>query len=144
MKSIKRGRASSMTSGIVGIVMSILFFGMGAEVSDGFGGFAAFMPIIMGLIVLGVSIAEIIGATRKNRFSEYDITDEGEEPDPLNQYYGGQAQSTRNWQSPTSAPAQPGTAAQSYCPYCGTHIEQGYAYCPSCGKKLPENDGLSN
>ena len=137
MKSIKRGRASSMTSGIVGIVMSMAFFGMAMRVSDGFGEFA-FMPIIMGLIVLGVSIAEIIGATRKNRFSEYDITDDGEEPDPLNQYYGGQAQSTQNWQSPTSAPAQSGTAAQSYCPYCGTRIEQGYAYCPSCGKRLPE------
>ena len=90
MKSIKRGRASSMTSGIVGIVMSMAFFGIAMQVSDGFGEFA-FMPIIMGLIVLGVSIVEIIGATRKNRFSEYDITDDGEEPDPLNQYYGGQA-----------------------------------------------------
>lgn len=137
MKSIKRGRASSMTSGIVGIVMSMAFFGIAMQVSDGFGEFA-FMPIIMGLIVLGVSIAEIVGATRKNRFSEYDITDDGEEPDPLNQYYGGQAQSPQNWQSPTSAPAQSGTAVQSYCPYCGTRIEQGYAYCPSCGKRLPE------
>ena len=106
MKSIKRGRASSMTSGIVGIVMSMVFFGMAMQVSDSFGEFA-FMPMIMGLIVLGASIAEIIGATRKNRFSEYDITDDGEEPDPLNQYYGGQAQSTQNWQSPTSAPASP-------------------------------------
>lgn len=137
MKSIKRGRASSMTSGIVGIVMSMVFFGMALQVSDSFGEFA-FMPMIMGLIVLGVSIAEIIGATRKNRFSEYDITDDGEEPDPLNQYYGGQAQSTQNWQSPTFTPAQSGMAAQSYCPYCGTRIEQGYAYCPSCGKRLPE------
>ena len=137
MKSIKRGRASSMTSGIVGIVMSMVFFGMAMQVSDGFGEFA-FMPIIMGLIVLGASIAEIIGATRKNRFSEYDITDDGEEPDPLNQYYGGQAQSTQNWQSPTSAPTQSGTAAQSYCPYCGTRVEQGFAYCPYCGKRLPE------
>ena len=85
MKSIKRGRASSLTSGIVGIVMSITFFGIATQVSSDFGEFA-FVPMIMGLIVLGVSIAEIIGATRKNRFSEYDITDDGEEPDPLNQY----------------------------------------------------------
>ena len=137
MKSIKRGRASSLTSGIVGIVMSMVFFGMAMQVSSDFGEFA-FVPMIMGLIVLGLSIGEIIGATRKNRFSEYDITDDGEEPDPLNQYYGGQAQSNQNWQSPTSAPAQSGTAAQSYCPNCGTRIEQGYAYCPSCGKRLPE------
>ena len=59
MKSIKRGRASSMTSGIVGIVMSMAFFGIAMQVSDGFGEFA-FMPIIMGLIVLGVSIAEVL------------------------------------------------------------------------------------
>ena len=137
MKSIKRGRASSLTSGIVGIAMSIAFFGIATQVSSDFGEFA-FVPMIMGLIVLGLSIGEIIGATRKNRFSEYDITDDGEEPDPLNQYYGGQAQPTQNWQSPTSAPAQSDTAAQSYCPYCGTRIEQGYAYCPSCGKRLPE------
>ena len=137
MKSIKRGRASSLTSGIVGIAMSIAFFGIATQVSNDFGEFA-FVPMIMGLIVLGLSIGEIIGATRKNRFSEYDITDDGEEPDPLNQYYGSQAQPTQNWQSPTSAPAQSGTAAQSYCPYCGTRIEQGYAYCPSCGKRLPE------
>ena len=137
MKSIKRGRASSLTSGIVGIAMSIAFFGIATQVSSDFGEFA-FVPMIMGLIVLGLSIGEIIGATRKNRFSEYAITDDGEEPDPLNQYYGGQAQSTQNWQSPISAPAQSGTAAQSYCPYCGTRVEQGFAYCPSCGKRLPE------
>ena len=138
MKSIKRGRASSLTGGIVGIVMSMAFFGMALQVSDGFDEFA-FMPVIMGLIVLGVSIAEIVGATRKNRFSEYDITDDGEEPDPLNQYYGGQSQSNQNGQLPTSAPAQSGTTAKSYCPYCGARIEQGYAFCPACGKKLPEN-----
>ncbi len=137
MKSIKRGRASSLTSGIVGIAMSIAFFGIATQVSSDFGEFA-FVPMIMGLIVLGLSIGEIIGATRKNRFSEYDITDDGEEPDPLNQYYGGQEQPTQNWQSPTSAPVQSGTVAQSYCPYCGTCVEQGFAYCPSCGKRLPE------
>lgn len=137
MKSIKRGRASSMTSGIVGIVMSMAFFGIAMQVSDGFGEFA-FMPIIMGLIVLGASIAEIIGATRKNRFSEYDITDDGEEPDPLNQYYGAQARPDQERQSPAATPTGADAALASYCPYCGTRVGHGFAYCPSCGKRLPE------
>ena len=137
MKSIKRGRASSLTSGIVGIAMSIAFFGIATQVSSDFGEFA-FVPMIMGLIVLGLSIGEIIGATRKNRFSEYDITDDGEEPDPLNQYYGAQARPDQERQSPAATPTGADAALASYCPYCGPRIEQGYAYCPSCGKRLPE------
>ena len=137
MKSIKRGRASSLTSGIVGIALSIAFFGIATQVSSDFGEFA-FVPMIMGLIVLGLSIGEIIGATRKNRFSEYDITDDGEEPDPLNQYYGAQARPDQERQSPAATPTGADAALASYCPYCGTRIEQGYAYCPSCGKRLSE------
>ena len=134
MKSIKRGRASSLTGGIVGIVMSIMFFGMALQVGDVFSEFK-FIPIIMGLLALGVSIGEIVGATRKNRFSEYDITDDSEEPDPLNRYYDDQTQSDQNRQSPTAASAQ-SDKAMSYCPYCGTRVEKEFAFCPSCGKEL--------
>lgn len=88
MRSIKRGRSQSIVSGVIGLIMSIGFFAMAGMVSQHFGAMA-FMPALMGIIVVISSIYSIVSGTRKNRFSEFDITDGEEEPDSLNQYFGG-------------------------------------------------------
>lgn len=88
MRSVKRGRSQSIMSGVIGLLMSIGFFAMAGMVSQHFGAMA-FMPALMGIIVVISSIYSIMSGTRKNRFSEFDITDGEEEPDPLNQHFGG-------------------------------------------------------
>lgn len=104
---------------IFGIVWTILAISMGG------GLFALF-----GVCFVGIAIASTAynfkNATGKNRYSEFDITEDGEEPDPLNQRFG-------------SAPTEEAEKAPAkFCPYCGTKAENDYAFCSSCGRKLPD------
>lgn len=133
MKSIKRGRMPSVMSGVVGIIMALIFFVMAVDVSRNFEE-VAIVPVLMGIAVLVISIFELVSATRKNRFSEYDITEGGEEPDPLNGYFGNERSG-----SVENGNAADGVGAKqaAFCPYCGAHVESEYEFCPSCGKRLP-------
>ena len=129
MKSIKRGRGPSMMDGIGNVFMAI--FGvlwMCAAGSIGGGFFALF-----GLVFVGIAIANAVysfrNATREERYSEYDITEGHEEPDPLNARFGSQ--------QVNEFVNQNDGVESVYCPYCGTKVEKGYVYCNKCGKKLP-------
>lgn len=117
MKSVKRGRiesAKGVAGGIVGIIFAVFWIimavGMGAP---------GFFPIF-GLLIIGLLVFEVIinlkNTTSKNRYSLYDIVDEDEEIDPMNERF-----------NPKPA---------NYCPYCGTHIKSDFKYCPQCGKEL--------
>lgn len=84
-----------------------------------------------GLIFIGVAVFNAIynfkNATGKNRYSEYDITDGNEEPDPWNEKFGE-----------NNTKVQMNTAAKArYCPYCGTKNEEDYKFCTDCGRELP-------
>ena len=72
-------------------------------------------------------------ATGKKRFSEYDIMDSSEEPDPLNERFGEH--------TPVHHESVP--EADAFCPYCGTPVEDDYRFCNSCGKKLPQKHTFS-
>lgn len=132
MRSIKRGRGPSLFGGIMALIMSIVPIVMALSASES--GFSEFqlVAVLIGVLMAAAGAFSIYSATRKQRFSEYDITDEGEEPDPLNSYFGGDAGRT------VSAPA---SAAQggAFCPYCGARVEAGYEFCAACGRKLPAN-----
>ena len=84
-----------------------------------------------GLIFIGVAVFNTIynfkNATGKNRYSQYDITDEDEEPDPLNERFGND-NGSENFQCNEKG---------RYCPYCGAKNEENYKYCTVCGEKLP-------
>ena len=88
MKSVKRGRGPSFLSGIIGI--GIALFGVFWTILAIAGG--AWFMAPFGLIFIGVAIFNTIynfkNATGKNRYSEYDITDSEEEPDPWNEKFG--------------------------------------------------------
>ncbi|MNC33863.1 Double zinc ribbon [compost metagenome] len=65
--------------------------------------------------------------------SVFDITENHEEPDPIDHYFNQRARSNH-----TNAEVH--SSAESnfeYCPYCGSKvIEETYKYCPKCGKEI--------
>ena len=126
MKSIKRGRGPSIMDGIGGIVGAI--FGVIWTVSAssmGAPGLFTLFGVVFIAICLGSALYEFYNATRKNRFSEYDITEGDEEPDELNRYFSGQ-----------ETPESKTTDAAAYCPFCGQATEPDHRFCSRCGKPL--------
>ncbi len=127
MKSIKPGRGPSTMRAISSIVAVI--FGIFWTVSSSEMG-APSMFQIFGILFIGLGIIQAIyyfkNATGENRYSVFDITEEGEEVDPLNEII--------NKKDSNSTPEN---SELKYCPYCGKAIDGDYKYCPSCGKKLP-------
>ncbi len=128
MKSVKPGRGPSFMGGVgslvgvgFGVVWTVLAFSMGAPTL-----FCLFGVLFI-LMGLANAIYSFVNATGKNRFSAFDITDDGEEEDPLNERFGEKREAS------TSAP----DGETVYCPYCGEKAEKGYRYCRKCGKELP-------
>ena len=123
MKSIKRGRGPSMMGGAVSIAMAVFGIiwiaaaaGMGAPV---------FFPLF-GLVFIGVAVSQVIynfkNATGERRYSEYDIVDGEEEPDPLNERFSATARGERT--------------PSAFCTQCGAKAEAGDNFCGKCGKRL--------
>lgn len=127
MKSIKPGRGPSMMGAIssfamalFGVFWTIITVAMGA-------GFMAIFGIIFIFLAVVQGIYQLKNATSPNRMSAFDITEQDEEIDPLNERFGKMnAQDKPN----------PTTSAK-FCPYCGTSAEHDFIYCKKCGKKLP-------
>lgn len=133
MKSIKPGRGPSMKGGIMSIAVGLFgVFWTIMAVSMG----AGFMAIF-GVIFVGIAVVDAVysfkNATGENRYSAFDITDEEEEPDPLNERFGGSSKSIGT--SPNEGSGQEGKSV--YCPYCGAKADKDFAYCNKCGRKLP-------
>lgn len=126
MKSIKPGRGPSMMSGIAGIgavifgiFWTILAVQMGAPIF-----FAAFGIIFVVMAIVGV-IYNMNNATGEKRYSAFDIVDEGEEEDPLNERFGRNAKTDRS--------------ENNFCPYCGAPVKDTYTFCRKCGRRLDES-----
>jgi hypothetical protein len=127
MRSIKPGRGpsamgalGSVAVGIFGVFWTIGAASMGAPpLFTVFGIVFVVMAIIQGLF-------HMKNATGKNRMSTFDITENHEETDPLNRYFGSNQQQTEEHREEVS-----------YCPYCGNKkIDTEHQYCAKCGKEL--------
>lgn len=117
-----------MMGGVVGIFMvcfGIFWTVMAAQAS----GFMAIFGIIWTCIAIATTIYNFKNATGKNRYSQYDITDENEEPDPFNERFGGN--SFERWT------AEDETPGSRFCPYCGAKAKEDFEFCNKCGKRLP-------
>ncbi|MBQ9765574.1 MAG: zinc ribbon domain-containing protein [Lachnospiraceae bacterium] len=136
MKSIKPGRGPSMMSGVSCVFAAIFgVFWMIFALSIGAGPFALF-----GLVFIGMAVASAVynfkNATGKNRYSSFDITDDNEEPDPFNEYFGNTSYTTASSIDKQGSTGS-STSNSKFCPYCGTKVDGDYLYCNQCGKKLP-------
>lgn len=142
MKSVKPGRAPSLVSALVSFLMVIIGVAFAVEAFS-----VSIFTGIFALVWTGIAVTQmvyhLINALRKKRYSAFDITEEGEEPDPLNERFGAAGrQAEKHEQEP--APASPKKAA-CFCPWCGTSLQKDFLFCPACGKSLrqtmPDNDG---
>ena len=126
MKSIKRGRGPSFLSGVIGIFMvgfGLLWTFLASQASP--------IMAVFGLLWTGIAVVTTLynfkNATSKKRYSEYDITNENEEPDPLNERFG-----SNNYDYSLQ-----NNTDSSFCPFCGNPVEEEFEFCNKCGKKLP-------
>lgn len=134
MKSIKPGRGPSMMGG-VGAVCSIVFgvfwTVLAASMTRGMGIIGVMFPLFGVLfIIIGImnAVYHFKNAASENRYSAFDITDEDEEPDPLNGRFG----------SPSAPPSEAPSAETHFCPYCGAPVQQDFTFCRKCGRELPK------
>ncbi len=128
MKSIKPGRGPSKMSGIGSIFVALFgVFWTLFTLNSGFG-FMAIFGIIFIIFAIVQAVYHFKNATSKNRYSILDITDAGEEIDPLQEKFG----------KPTKF--ENTNLAQSnnnFCPYCGEKLLAEFRFCNKCGKELP-------
>ena len=132
MKSIKPGRGPSMMGGVSSIFAALFgVFWTITAVSMG-----AFIMVPFGLLFIGIAVFQAVynfkNDTGENRYSSFDIVDEDEEIDPLNEKYG--AKKTSGMQSSENMSFD---IDSEYCPYCGIKVSKEFEFCPKCGKKLP-------
>ena len=129
MKSVKPGRGPSGL-GAIGSIIGVLFGIFWTINAVQMGAPAAFAAFGVLFVIVGIvnAVYNYKNATGKNRYSSFDITDEGEETDPLQARFGGQS----------SGEGNTAISAAAYCPYCGCGVDGDYEYCPKCGKKLPK------
>ena len=129
MKSIKPGRGPSMMGGISSILVAV--FGVAwtiGALTMGAGPLFAIFGIIFIIMAVVSAVYNLKNATGKNRYSAYDITEDGEEVDPWNERFGEKRDYNQQRVSSTQS---------KFCPYCGVRVEGDFAYCHKCGKKLP-------
>lgn len=125
MYSIKPGRGPSWVGVIGGVIVAVfgVFWIIGAT-SMG----APFIFPVFGVIFILCAIGGVVynfyNATSRNRFSNFDITGPGEEPDPLDP------------DKKTGAPPIVFKEKPAFCPYCGTALQKSFEFCPQCGKDI--------
>ena len=128
MKSIKPGRGP-LLEGMIGNIFAAVFGVIWTLAAASMSAPPFFLLFGVVFVILGIvrAVYSYNQATSENRHSAYDIVDEHEEPDPLNEYFG---KSTDR--------EEPDIPASGFCPYCGAPAESDYSFCRRCGKQLPK------
>ena len=117
------GGIAGIAAALFGVLWIIMAVSMGAWFMAPFG-------LIFVIVAVVNAVYNFKNATGKNRYSEYDITDENEETDPFNERFG-----SRDYENKTVSYNQ--QSESRYCPYCGNPVAKDFEYCNVCGKKLP-------
>ncbi len=137
MRSIKKGRGPSAMGGfssiiaiIFGIGWTIFAYNLTRDAPSFIGTLFPLFGVVFVIAGIGQAIYHFTNATSENRFSEFDITDDDEETDPLNRAFGqarGKEQLKR---------AGGRRIEGEFCPYCGATAQPDFDYCPKCGKDI--------
>ena len=128
MKSVKPGRGPSMMGGFGGILAAIFgLFWIGGAANIGAPAPFLMFGVVFVVVALVNAVYNFYNAAGENRFSEYDITEDGEEPDPLEKRQNHTVSLMKD-------PAE--TEGDGFCPYCGAKTGADYTFCRKCGKKL--------
>ena len=132
MKSVKPGRGPSFLSG-AGAVAVALFGVLWTVFAAQMGAPAVFclFGVVFVMAALGGAIYNFFNATSRKRFSSFDITEDGEEEDPLNERFGQGKQET-------CGRAQRAPSGETFfCPGCGERVDPDDRFCRTCGRELP-------
>lgn len=118
MKSVKPGRGPSLLGGAasaIAAVIGVAWIAVAASMD------APVYFCLFGVVFVGLAIAhalyDLYNATAKRRFSLFDVTEEGEEPDPLAREDGS-------------------GGAEAFCPACGAKVAADDRFCRKCGREL--------
>lgn len=110
----------------IGVIFGVIW--TGAAASMGAPPFFLFFGVLFIIVGIVQAVYNFKNATGENRFSSFDITEDGEEPDPLDPR-------VREASGPEEAPSGGGAR---FCPYCGARLGEDFAYCAKCGRELPD------
>ena len=127
MKSVKPGRGPSAMGAfgsVIGVIFGVIW--MGAAASMGAPPFFLAFGVLFIIVGIVQALYNLKNAAGKNRFSAFDITEDGEEPDPLDR------RASNGMEREVSG------GADRFCPYCGAKSGEGFVYCAKCGRELPE------
>ena len=113
---------SSIAAAVFGVIWTVSALSMGAG-----GLFAAFGLVFIVMAVVS-AVYNFKNATGKNRYSSFDITEEGEETDPWNERFGEKRETRQAFTD---------NGESKFCPYCGARVQLDFEFCNQCGKKLP-------
>lgn len=135
MYSIKPGRGPSLMGGIggiivavVGVIWTVVAISLGAPVVF------ALIGVVFTSFVIAGAVYNLYNATSRNRMSDFDITTDGEERDPIADALGHGGTSR---QSPEDAMSKgPRKFPGDHCPFCGVKVAADFDYCPKCGKDI--------
>ena len=136
MRSIKPGRGPSMMGGVMAVFVGL--FGIGWTFAAASMGAPFFFPLfgIGFVIIAGMNaVYNFKNASSKNRYSAYDITEDGEEIDPLHERFGAQPTDRPFGMQPMNDSASD-RSEYAFCPYCGNALREGDVYCSKCGRKM--------
>ena len=129
MKSIKPGRGP-LFEGMIGNIFAAVFGIIWTLGAASIGAPPFFLLFGVVFVILGIvrAVYSYQQATSDQRHSAFDIVDEHEEPDPLNERFGKRS----------TTPSDPPASTDGFCPYCGAPAESDYTFCRRCGKELPK------
>ena len=133
--SVKQGRtrsAQSAVGGVFAMVFGVIWTVCAASIG------APWFFSLFGLCFVAMAgfntYISYKNATGENRYSEYDVVDINDEPDPWDAKICGDVQDFNNYNSTNKSVKK----QTSFCPYCGTAAEKDFEFCKNCGRKLPD------
>lgn len=148
MKSIKPGRGpsamgafGSIVAAVFGVIWTIFAASMGAP------GIFPLFGVIFIISALVGAVYNFKNASGANRMSVYDITEDNEEPDPLQELFhkkhgeaggtvGSTVNSTINSAAGVPGNSQTGRDTVNFCPFCRCELKENFNFCPKCGSDI--------